>query len=49
MTQKKIKALFGKPDRSQNIGGQDYWYYDLKDNMYQLVFSGEVVSEVNKY
>jgi hypothetical protein len=50
MTSTEVREKLGKPDRDQDISGVGViWYYDLKDNVFQLIFSDGVVTTVNKY
>lgn len=45
----QVRDLIGEPEDDQLIAGQAYWYYSLEGNRWQLVFSGDTVSQVNKY
>lgn len=45
----QVRHLIGDPDHTQDIGGQVIWYYTLGGNTYQLLFSGDAVTQVNKY
>jgi hypothetical protein len=49
MTKSAVEAGFGRPQHTQEIGGQVIWYYYRGTNSYQLIFSGETVQEENKY
>ncbi len=50
MTFAEVKEKLGRPDRDQDISGVGViWYYDLQDNIFQLIFSDGVVTAVNKY
>lgn len=50
MTSAEVEQTLGRPDRDQDISGVGViWYYDLKDNVFQLVFTNDVVTTVNKY
>jgi len=50
MTSAEVEEKLGRPDRDQDISGVGViWYYDLQDNIFQLIFSNGVVTTVNKY
>lgn len=48
-TKAKVRRVFGNPDHTQRISGQSFWYYERANGMWQLVFSGDVVGEANRY
>jgi hypothetical protein len=45
---KEVRELIGAPDRTEEIGEQDSWYYRFRDTEYQLVFKGDRVVRVEK-
>lgn len=50
MTSAEVREKLGRPDRDQDISGIGViWYYDLKDNVFQLIFADDVVTTINKY
>lgn len=50
MTSAEVEEKLGRPDRDQDVSGVGViWYYDLQDNIFQLIFSDGVVTTVNKY
>ncbi|MCO5316304.1 MAG: YjgB family protein [Solirubrobacterales bacterium] len=50
MTSDEVRQTLGPPDRDQDISGVGViWYYDLTDNVYQLIFVDGTVTTVNKY
>jgi hypothetical protein len=45
---REVRELIGEPDRAEEIGGQDVWYYSFRASQYELVFKGERVARVDQ-
>jgi hypothetical protein len=44
-----VRASLGRPDSTQDIGGEVIWYYDTSANSYQVTFANGVADQVNRY
>jgi hypothetical protein len=49
LTSTAVRRQLGKPDKTQDVGGTRYWYYEVDGNLFQLVISGGRVTAVNRY
>jgi hypothetical protein len=50
----EVERLLGKPEHTQEIGGEKLWYYEVPgprqgEQTWQLVFSGSTVASENQY
>jgi hypothetical protein len=44
-----VREALGRPDSTQDIGGEVIWYYETSANNYQVTFVNGVVDQVNRY
>ena len=44
----QVRELIGAPDRADEIGRQDVWYYTFREREYQLVLEGGRVVRVDE-
>jgi hypothetical protein len=45
----QVRKALGPPSHQQRIAGQRFMYYQYNGNLVQLVFAGDVVTQVNAY
>jgi outer membrane protein assembly factor BamE (lipoprotein component of BamABCDE complex) len=48
-TSAEVIKLLGAPEHTQEVGGERYWYYTVKEQNWQLIFSGATVASENQY
>jgi len=49
LTQDQVYDRIGDPDHTQDVAGEEYWYYQYGDNDWQIVFDNGVVVQENRY
>lgn len=48
-TKRQLHRRLGSPRRTQDVGGQVYWYYERTGRTFQIVFAGDTAVQVNKF